>query len=193
MNGTTPMSLRWSLNLEGTNYGYFTYHPMLPGYFFAFSGDTLLMFRGSDGTIRDRITNVPSGAKHWDYLYGDSIPRLVVVNGATVSIYHLDIATEVTDQDRPDNIPRAFSLHDPYPNPFNPSATLSLETGPGGAMTLAVYNIRGQRMITLYDGEVEANTHLSFIWNAGKAASGVYFARLELAGEKQIKKMLLLK
>ena len=60
-------------------------------------------------------------------------------------------------------------------------------------MTLAVYNVRGQRVITLYDGLVQPNTHLSFIWNADRAASGVYFASLELAGEKQIKKMLLLK
>jgi hypothetical protein len=192
LNGV-PTINRWVRDLTGTSYSQYAFNPLLPGYFFAFSGDTLLMFRGSDGSIRDRITNVPSGAKHWDYLYGDSIPRLVVVNGASVSIYHLDIATDVTDQNRPDNIPRAFVLHDPYPNPFNPSATLSLETGPGGAMTLAVCNIRGQRMISLYEGIVEPNTHLSFVWNAGKAASGVYFARLELAGEKQVKKMLLLK
>ncbi|MFZ1683275.1 MAG: T9SS type A sorting domain-containing protein [Candidatus Zixiibacteriota bacterium] len=185
--------LDWSLDISGTNYSNFAYHPMLPGYFFAFSGDTLLMFRGSDGTIRDRITTVPSGTKRWDYLYGDSIPRLVVVNGAAVSIYHLDIATDVTDQDSPENIPMAFGLHDPYPNPFNPSTMLSLDTGPGGSMTLAVYNIRGQLVTTLFDGMAQPNTRLKFIWNAGKAASGVYFARLELAGDKRVKKMLLLK
>lgn len=184
---------RWSRDITGTNYSNFMYHPQLPGVFFGFSGDTLLMFSGSDGSIRDRLTEVPTGQRYWDNPYNDSIPRLVVINGTTVSLYHLDIATGVNDDNRNAALPHSFALGNPYPNPFNPSTSIPVATGPGGALTLEVYNIAGQRVAKLYDGEVSAGKALTIRWDTRSVASGVYFAHATLGGAIVTKKLMLLK
>ncbi len=189
-DSTVPL---WSHDITGANYGNFLYHPQLPGTFFAFSGDTLLMFRGSDGSIRDRLTQVPAGDKHWDYPYADSIPRLIVVNGSTVSIYHLDIATGVADQNRNTSLPTEFTLSNPYPNPFNPTSYFSIGTGPGGALDVAIFNALGQRVVALYAGRAIPNSNLTFQLDLSRRASGVYFLRAQLNDLALVRKMLLLK
>jgi hypothetical protein len=193
LQSPTQSTLLWSRDITGTHYTQFMYHPQLPGVFFGFSGDTLIMFSGSDGSIRDRLTDVPTGQRYWDYPYNDSIPRLVVINGTTVSLYHLDIATGVNDDNRNSALPHSFTLGNPYPNPFNPSTSIPVATGPGGRLTLEVYNIAGQRVATLYDGKVSANQAMICKWNTVEMASGVYFMRASLNGLTATKKLMLLK
>jgi hypothetical protein len=192
LNGV-PTINRWVRDLTGTSYSQYAFNPLLPGYFFAFSGDTLLMFRGIDGSIRDRITNVPTGAKHWDYLYGDSIPRLVVVNGASVSIYHLDIATDVDTDPHRAQLPSRPLLEGPFPNPFNPVTMLYVFSEVGGPASLEVLNVTGQRVALLFDGTLAPHSSRGCEWNAVGHASGVYFARAVAPEGTMVKKMLLLK
>lgn len=175
------------------SYDNFAFDPLLPGYFFAFLGDTLLMFRGSDGSTRDRLTQVPAGTRYWDYPYADSIPRLIVINGATVSIYHLDIATGVDDQNRNKSLPTEFTLSNPYPNPFNPSSSFTVGTGAGGLLDVAIFNTLGQRVTTLFAGKVTLNRNMSFHWEMTDKASGIYFVRAQLGDAALVRKMLFLK
>ena len=69
-----------------------------------------------------------------------------------------------------------------FPNPFNPTTTLSYELTQPGVIRLAVYNMMGQLVETLVDGPRLAGTH-AVIWDGTDAAgrmvsSGVYFVRL---------------
>ena len=195
----TPDSttLLWSRDITGTNYTNFMYHPQLPGVFFGFSGDTLLMFSGSDGSIRDRLTDVPSCTRYWDFPYNDSIPRLVVINGATVSLYHLDIATGANDENRTGSIPTSISLGNPYPNPFNPSTTIKFSMPKRGEVTVTIYNILGQPVRALAHGVLSAGEH-SITWDGNNDAgrevsSGVYFVRASTTETTQTRKLMLLK
>jgi hypothetical protein len=85
-----------------------------------------------------------------------------------------------------------------YPNPFNPETTISF-TLPERAkqVSLVIYNIRGQKVKTLYSGSADKGRH-SLVWNGRddnnkNAASGVYFYRLVSGGQQLSRKMLLLK
>lgn len=98
-------------------------------------------------------------------------------------------------------VPQAFVLEQNYPNPFNPSTTIAFVMPAAGRATLAVYNLIGQELATLANGEFPAGTH-RVTWNgrdaAGRSmASGLYFYRLKATagGQEftQMRKMVLMK
>jgi len=84
-----------------------------------------------------------------------------------------------------------------YPNPFNPTTTLSFTLQEAGPIRLQVYDIAGRLVRTLIDAEAPAGEHIvSFDGrdDAGRGLpSGIYFARLSAAGQVESRKMTLLK
>jgi hypothetical protein len=102
----------------------------------------------------------------------------------------------VSSQER---TPEAFALAQNFPNPFNPTTTLSFTVpADAGRVTLTVYGVTGQVVRTLVDADgLPAGPH-SAVWDGtdadGRAvSSGVYFARLSAAGRTLSTKMALLK
>jgi hypothetical protein len=96
-------------------------------------------------------------------------------------------------------VPTCFVLEQNAPNPFNPQTTItySLPPSEAGRVTLDVFNILGQRVVTLVDKEHEAGSY-SVTWDGVDApgnslASGIYFYRLTSRTSQLNKKMLLLK
>ena len=84
-----------------------------------------------------------------------------------------------------------------YPNPFNPSTTISFTAKDPGHARLAIYNLKGQLVRSLLNSEVSGGKH-SLAWDGrddhGNAtASGIYLYKLELNGATSSKKMLMLK
>jgi subtilisin family serine protease len=94
-------------------------------------------------------------------------------------------------------VPAEFSLYQNYPNPFNPGTTISFYLPERSDVNLSIFNILGEKVKTLYCGDMAAGSH-SMTWNgtndAGNAVStGVYLYKMT-AGEKSVtKKMSLLK
>ena len=78
------------------------------------------------------------------------------------------------------------------PNPFNPSTTIGFGLPAAGNVRLTVYNVLGQEVETLVDGYLDAGYH-AFEWRAERAASGVYFYRLQTTEMNMTRKMILLK
>lgn len=84
-----------------------------------------------------------------------------------------------------------------YPNPFNPSTKIVYNMPRRGELSIAVYNIRGQLVKTLFDDTAEAGSG-SVSWkgtddNGRTQASGVYFCRTKTLDETRILKLVLLK
>ena len=85
-----------------------------------------------------------------------------------------------------------------HPNPFNPTTTISFSLPKEEEIELSIYNIKGQKVKTLYSGISEEGKHL-VIWNGidsnGKTvSSGIYFYKLNVNGKIEVvKKCLLLK
>ena len=98
----------------------------------------------------------------------------------------------------PDDLPGiTFQAHN-YPNPFNPSTTIKYSLPKAGHLKLSVYNVRGQLVKTLVDGQRPAGANQTIVWDGSNnqgsaAASGTYFYEARAAGEVKIGKMTLLK
>ena len=85
-----------------------------------------------------------------------------------------------------------FGLSAAYPNPFNPSTTVSLTVPSADYVSVKVYNLMGQVVGVLADGMMEANVY-SFTWDASNMSSGVYLVKAESSSSVDIQKVLLVK
>jgi len=96
-------------------------------------------------------------------------------------------------------LPKAFSLAQNAPNPFNPSTTITFEVpeGAGQTVELSVFDVRGQRVRQLVNGTAEPGKHFAFFDGRDDFGrdlpSGVYFYRLRAESFSQTRKMILLK
>lgn len=109
---------------------------------------------------------------------------------------HASVPTEA-DEDTFYPLPGHFALSQNYPNPFNPTTTISFSLPHQSRVRLSVYNILGQKVVTLIDDTKPAGTY-SVDWigtnSEGRpVASGVYFYRLETGTFTESRKMLLLR
>ncbi len=83
----------------------------------------------------------------------------------------------------PSGVPATFALDQNYPNPFNPTTRIAYALPEPAAVTLAVYDLLGQQVATLANGQQNAG-YLSVEWDGRNStgysvASGIYFCRLE--------------
>jgi CHRD domain/Secretion system C-terminal sorting domain len=103
-----------------------------------------------------------------------------------------DVVTSVVEQISK-QAPASFQLDQNYPNPFNPSTTISFALQTSGRVSLRIYNVLGQQVAALFDGEKSAGVY-KVTFDASALSSGVYFYRLTTsAGVSEAKKMVLLK
>lgn len=97
------------------------------------------------------------------------------------------------DSETETDIPAIVTLHQNYPNPFNPATTIGFELPIPQRVTLQVFNILGQTVQTLVQGELLAAGEQEFRFNAQNLSSGVYYYRLEVGNKLYTKKMTLIK
>ena len=88
--------------------------------------------------------------------------------------------------------PRAFALHEASPNPFRQSTTLRYALPAEGHVTLALYNVLGQRIAVLVDARQAAGTH-DVALDAADLASGVYVAELAVGDRRATRKVTVLR
>jgi alpha-tubulin suppressor-like RCC1 family protein len=100
--------------------------------------------------------------------------------------------TPVSDVEPETELPLEYSLEQNYPNPFNPTTTIAFQIPERGFVSLKVFDIAGNEIVTLVDGELEAGRH-EVKFNAGKLSSAVYIYKLETARYKSSKKLVLMK
>lgn len=79
-----------------------------------------------------------------------------------------------------------------YPNPFNPTTTISYTLPEDGKVSIKIIDILGREVTTLYDGYNTSGKH-SVIWNARDVSSGIYFYSINFNNQKLYKKILLMK
>ncbi len=89
-------------------------------------------------------------------------------------------------------IPVNFKLYQNYPNPFNPSTFIEFDIPERTRVKLAIYNVLGQEVKVLIDGELEPGRH-KIKFDSNGLPSGIYFYRLSSNGFSQIRKMVLIK
>jgi len=90
------------------------------------------------------------------------------------------------------DLPSEFTLSGNHPNPFNASTQIRYEVPATAHVKLEVYNLFGQKVATLVDGQQEAG-YRSVTWEDSEAASGVYFYKLTAGDFTEVKRMTLLR
>ena len=114
-----------------------------------------------------------------------------VGGGYTGTSENFSIRGVVTVEDE-EAFSRSFNLYPNYPNPFNPSTTISFTLSKSSHISLLIYDIHGREVESLIEGIQPAGSH-SIEWNASNLASGVYFYRLTADEFIQTRKMILIK
>ncbi len=131
---------------------------------------------------------------------------LVVRTAADISLADLEITARGTaNQDlkvvsgvAPGSAaPTACALDANYPNPFNPTTTISFALPDTRRVKLAVYGIDGRRIAVLVDGTLPAGRH-EVVWTGRDdrgqpVATGAYFFRMEAGPYHEVRKMTLVK
>ena len=95
-------------------------------------------------------------------------------------------------------LPLANSLSQNYPNPFNPETTIPYALSSDAVVSLTIYNIAGQVVRKLVDGEALAAGQYQAVWDGrsesgASVASGMYFYLLHAGDYVAKRKMVLLR
>jgi hypothetical protein len=112
----------------------------------------------------------------------DGISYAILDTGSIVSVHQQ--VNEV--------LPIEFTLGQNYPNPFNSTTTITYSLPQDDHVSLKVYNLMGQEVVTLVNEEMLAGTHF-ITWNVQSIPSSVYFVKITVGNHSIIKKMMLLR
>lgn len=102
-------------------------------------------------------------------------------------------ATDI-EEENDSQIPDVFSLSQNYPNPVNPTTTITytIPAGEQHAVSLQVFDILGREIATLVNGYKSPGTYKVY-FNANNLPSGIYYYKLIAGNFVETKKMMLLK
>ncbi|MDZ7372241.1 MAG: T9SS type A sorting domain-containing protein [candidate division KSB1 bacterium] len=85
-----------------------------------------------------------------------------------------------------------FRLLGNYPNPFNPSTTISYILDRRAHVNLSIFDVNGRKVTELVNAEQAAGVH-AVRWDARDAAAGIYFCRLQAEGQEAVHSLVLVK
>lgn len=122
----------------------------------------------------------------------------MLVGDPTLPVYNAPPNPWVgVEGDRPEAWEGARRTLRVQPNPFNPFTSIAFDVGRRGFATVAVYDVSGRRVRTVFSGPVQPGTY-EVEWEGrsdggGEVSSGVYFLRLVLNGRSTVKKVSLVR
>ena len=110
---------------------------------------------------------------------------------ASDEVWRVDQAeVSYTTFDEAFEVPRELTLHANFPDPFADNTTIGYTLPEAMPIRLELYNMLGQRISVLMDGEQDAGTH-TLTMGRGGLASGVYFLRLIAGGAQHVERMVI--
>ena len=159
-------------------------------------GNDFLQTAGSDGLPVGDLNWFPE-AKESYYANRDMhIEALRALKTSDVGVYvpgsptPLITPTNVSVEDG--ELPSRFSLEQNFPNPFNPTTSITYTVESAEHITLEVFDLLGRSVRVLIDGVV-AQGEYTYQFEAGNLPSGMYLYRLSSGNETITRKMMLLK
>ncbi len=121
--------------------------------------------------------------------------KSILLTGANYGSSYYYLTMRITDFALPveeENLPIDYYMIDNYPNPFNPGTTIRYTVPKEGKISLSIYNLLGEKVVSLLNKNVSEGEH-EIYFDASKLTSGSYFCVMEGSGVRKITKMLLLK
>ena len=172
-------------------------HPSAPDvdrYWFEWASDSLFTAGSIDSTGTDTLS-VASPLETDQTYYWRVRAHNTAGWGSFSDVWSFSVVITGIDDEK--QVPAEYSLSQNYPNPFNPSTTISYGLPAKSHLSLDVFNLLGQRVALLVDGDQEAGYN-AVTFDGSGLASGVYIYRLQAnpstgSGFVQTKRLLLLK
>ncbi len=129
-----------------------------------------------------------------------SVKGFSTKEGSTPPMLTVTFTPPTSVEDRDNAIPSQFSLKQNYPNPFNPSTVINYsipQSLNSPQVKLEIFNLLGQKVITLVDAKQVAGEH-SIQWDGTNEAgnlvtSGVYLYRLKAESFVEMRKMMFIR
>lgn len=90
------------------------------------------------------------------------------------------------------DVPREFSLHKPYPNPFNNTISIPMTSSIKSDVVIEIFDISGRKIETIFNGQIQPGKK-DFQWNANETSSGMYLIHSLINGESSYEKIMLIK
>lgn len=151
--------------------------------------DSLLLAQGitDEANLKFAFYHEPTGS--WNVPTDGQVVIDAANNRAKLTIRHFSLwalavitPTGIKDLNEDQQVPSSYELIQNYPNPFNPSTSIRYALPESGHVTLKVYNIIGQEVITLVS-RVQSAGRYTVSWTGingqgRSASSGLYFYRL---------------
>ncbi len=203
----------WSALGSGTNHivsdlAVFDYALIAGGHFTSAGGVAANRIARWDGTSWSALGSGTNGPVYALAVYDNALIAggVFTAAGGTVSAflafwnpYVVSIEDDPDYGDEPQaTVPTALAISAVAPDPFNPRTTIWLDLPRPGGVTIAVHDLRGRLVRTLWSGTLAEGRH-TVSWDGTddrgqQAASGVYLVRLVTAdGEQRAMKVTLSK
>ncbi len=161
----------------------------------SFSNDaSVYRSANTSGRYEQRIIIFPDSLLH----FGENTVAFKMISvgnrgGLMYDIIKLEVGNLITSTDNlTGNTPKEFTLEQNYPNPFNPTTTIQFDLPVSGNYSLKIYNLLGQEVTTLLNGNMSTGRH-SVNFDASSLTSGMYIYRLYGNNVNLARTMLLLK
>ena len=104
--------------------------------------------------------------------YGEYRVRLKHVGTNGDSSYSPEIDVAIT-------LSESFAMSDPYPSPFSTTARFELAVATAQTVTVDAYNLLGQKVLTIFVGEIPANQTRTFVVDGSSLSNGIYLIRAQ--------------
>lgn len=116
----------------------------------------------------------------------------IFVGTETVGVWKRPLSQIVTAVENETITPTEFTLEQNYPNPFNPSTSIQYQISSISQVTLIVYDVLGNEIVTLVNEEKLAGSY-EVTFDASGLASGIYLYKLTAGSFIQTRKMILVR
>ena len=126
------------------------------------------------------ISVIEYGCSMYNRILTSIFPLLIIISSTSAAM-------------KINSFPSEFNILSSYPNPFNPTTTLSLHLPISTNIIVDILNIKGQRIERIYEGYMHGGISHNLNWDGTVFSSGIYFIYLTYDKKNIIHKMTLLK
>jgi hypothetical protein len=133
-----------------------------------------------------------AGNTQWFQLSGTTLNEGIVVPKTVLGMQAQFLVQKIVANENVDEVPSTPTLAQNFPNPFNPSTSITYSIPRAAPVKLTVYDMLGRQVETLVNQNQVAGEY-SALWETKNQASGVYLYVLEVGDTRLVQKMILMK
>jgi hypothetical protein len=141
------------------------------------------------------IGNKFGPSRVWYYVRAVNTQTEVSAKSNKISYWKDQVEQQTTHRHRgqeESSIPAEFTLSTNFPNPFNPTTTITFKLPENARVRVSVFNTLGQEIKVLVDGPKSAGSH-EVVFDASEFESGIYFCVMTAGTFSSVRKMVLIK